>query len=351
METDKPMRILIATTHTIPAFSGGWTTPLDLLGTDHQAMYVIRNFPPVKKTVEGVRVVGVGVSPGFSKEWSRYEKYRVSGIKKLYKRTLQREFSRFKADFILCLDPEAGLMCLSAGLPYALRFHTAVSPGLTGKELSSLLSNALFSTACQRTNVPGVEVLPHNQDLSRFKYIEHPRAERAVLLTGLNPVREPELFIDGIMASKTMKGDIIGTGPLESKIVSLCRKTNGRVRKLSPVSRLIIPEVLSNYQVGVATIKKVPVHYQMKINSYMASGLFTLAKPWTHVVEECPQLVRTYVTAEELAEQLNWLSENWDETLETRREARKWIHENYSVDIPRKRFNEILEETFGSLKN
>lgn len=211
------MRILIASTHTIPAFSGGWTTPLDLLGNDHQAMYVIRNYPVVSRTIEGVRVAGVGVSPILGKRWKHFEKYRVAAVKKLYRQALLREFHNFKGDFVLCLDPEAGLMCQSTGLPFAMRFHTTVEPGLGQERLSALLSDALFSTACQRTNVPGVEVLPHNQDLSRFRYSEHPAAERAILLTGLNPVREPELFIEGIMSSEKMKGDIVGAGPMEKK--------------------------------------------------------------------------------------------------------------------------------------
>lgn len=113
------------------------------------------------------------------------------------------------------------------------------------------------------------------------------------------------------------------------------------------MSRLKIPELLGGYQIGVATIKKVPVHYQMKINSYMASGLFTLAKPWTHIAVEAPELVRTFITAGDLAEQFDWTAEHWDETLETRRAAKQWVYDNYSVDSARKRFNQILEETFS----
>ena len=79
-------------------------------------------------------------------------------------------------------------------------------------------------------------------------------------------------------------------------------------------------------------------------------GLFTLAKPWTHIAVEAPELVRTFETAEELAAQLDWTESNWVGTLETRRKAREWVHRNYSVDIPRKIFRDILSEAFpGSL--
>ncbi len=345
------MRILIASTHTIPAFSGGWTTPLDLLGNDHQAMYVIRNYPAVRRTVEGIMVVGTGTVGPFKSRWNYFERYRFSAVKKYFKYVLEREFHRFKADFILCLDPEAALVTLTTGLPYAMRFHAPLDPGLGKDLLAEVLNNALFSTASPRTYIPGVEVLPHNQDLTRFKFRDHPSAERAILLTSLNPFREPDLFIEGIMSSKEMKGDIVGAGNLRKSIGSMCRKTGGRVRLLPPVPRLQVPELLKNYQIGVATIKKRPVHYQMKVNAYMASGLFTLAKPWTHIAVEAPELVRTFITPEELAEQLDWTRENWSETLETRRAAKQWVYDNYSVDSARKRFNQILEETFSSRKS
>ncbi|MEA3267319.1 MAG: hypothetical protein U9P42_10320, partial [Candidatus Fermentibacteria bacterium] len=54
------MRILVATTHTIPAYSGGWTTTLDLFGDEHQAMYVIRNHRRGAAIIEGIKYVGVG---------------------------------------------------------------------------------------------------------------------------------------------------------------------------------------------------------------------------------------------------------------------------------------------------
>jgi len=74
--------------------------------------------------------------------------------------------------------------------------------------------------------------------------------------------------------------------------------------------------------------------------------MHTLVKPYTHIVKEAPELVDTFSTAQELAERFNSISENW-KNLEPRRiKAEKWVRENYSVEIPRKRFEEILRRSF-----
>jgi len=342
------VRILVATTYTIPAFSGGWTTPLDLFGKDHQAMYVVRNLPFGVKTVENVKCVGTGAVLGLEKAWKRGDKYRHALIQRLFRDGLKKHFHQFKADFVLCLDPEAGYAAMESGLPYAMRFHSKLSTEDRKPPFDQLLEKAVFSTACPATHIPNIEILPHNQDLSRFTYTESARAERALLLTSIDKIHEPELFIEGVMLSKNMKGDIVGTGQDRGKIESICRSTGGRVRCLSPVPRLSVPKLMNSYQIGVATVLQVsPVVYQMKVNAYMASGLYTLAKPWTHIAVEAPDLVGTFTTAEDLANRFDYLSNNWLETLDTRRKARKWIQDNYSVEIPRKRFNEILSEKFA----
>ncbi len=337
------MRILVATTYTIPAYSGGWTTPLDLFGDQHQAMYVVRNFKAGIHTIENVKCVGVGSSQA---PWPHAERFRNAYFQLRFQKTLKQQFSIFNADFILCLDPNAGYAAMGTGLPYAMRFHSPLGKEGATAQYAQLVKNSVFTTACPATNIPDMEVLAHNQDLSRFNYFESPSAERAILLTSINSFREPELFIEGIMLSKKIKGDIVGTGVDRDKIASICSTTGDRVRCLPPVSRLKVPELLNNYQIGVATVKKVPVHYQMKVNGYMASGLFTVTKPWTHIAIEAPGLVRTFTTARELADQLDYLSDNWLETTEIRRKARDWINKHYSIDVPRKRFNEILSEKF-----
>lgn len=342
------MRIIVATTYTIPAFSGGWTTPLDLLGTDHQAMYVTRSFPPVSRNIEGVSVVGAGITGIFRKPFPRMQRYWDGLDRRFFRRELLRNFKSFKADFALCLDPEAGYAALRSGIPYAMRFHSQILKESEGPCFDKLMSEALFKISCQQTNVPGTVEIPHNQDLSRFIYAEAPSPERAILLTSIDDIHEPEIFVEGVMLSKKMKGDIVGTGPEKNRIRAICERTNGRVKCLPPVPRLKIPSLLSNYQIGVATVKQVaPVLYQMKVNAYMASGLYTLAKPWTHISHEAPELVGTFITPEDLAVQFDYLQMNWESTLPIRRKAREWIHEHYSVEIPRKRFNEILTRTFN----
>jgi hypothetical protein len=342
------MRILVATTFTIPAFSGGWTTPLDLFGNEHQSMYVVRNHKLGTRVVEGIKCVGTGAVGGFSRPWKISEKYRHAFVQRLFRNALKQNFQSFKADFVLCLDPEAGFAAMHSGLPYAMRFHSQLSPEDRKPPFDDLMRNALFAVSCPQTNVPDTIVVPHNQDLSRFTYRESPKAEKALLLTSIDSIHEPELFIEGVVLSKKMKGDIVGTGEDRKKIAKLCSRTSGKVRCLSPVPRLSVPELLGSYQIGVATVKKVsPIIYQMKVNAYMASGLYTLAKPWTHIVSEAPDLVSSFVTAREMADCLDYLSENWSETLTARRKAREWINEHYSVEIPRKIFREILDNTFS----
>ncbi|MCD4708681.1 MAG: hypothetical protein K8S62_13185 [Candidatus Sabulitectum sp.] len=341
------MRIIVATTHTIPAYSGGWTTPLDLLGNDHQVMYIVRNYKAGTRIIEGIKCVGVGSSGSITCSWDFAEKYRHAAVQRLFRMALKKHFREFNADFVLCLDPEAGYSAMYSDLPYAMRFHSKLESEHLGSDFGALMKNSTFATACPATHIPDLEVLAHNQDLSRFVYTESQSAEKALLLTSIDRIHEPELFVEGVMLSKTMKGDIVGTGQDRKRIVSLCKETNGRVRCLPPVPRLKVPELLSNYQVGIATVQEVsPIVYQMKVNAYMAAGLYTLAKPWTHIAYEAPGLISTFTTARDMADHLDYLCDNWAETLETRRKARDWIHKHYSVEIPRKRFNEILKEKF-----
>ena len=310
-------------------------------------MYVVRNYRAGTRIIEGVKCVGVGATGHLAEPWSRAERYRHALIQRLFRNALKKHFHEFRADFVLCLDPDAGYAAMHCGLPYAMRFHSKLSPEIMKPPYNKLIADASFSTACPGTHIPDIEVLAHNQDLTRFVYNEDSRAEKAILLTSIDPIHEPELFIEGIMLSKTMKGDIVGTGVDRNKIAAACSKTAGRVRCLPPVSRLKVPSLLNNYQIGIATVLNVsPVIYQMKVNAYMAAGLYTLAKPWTHIVAEAPELVGVFTTAQDMADRLDYLSENWAETLEVRRQAQRWIHKHYSVEIPRKRFNEILNEKF-----
>ena len=148
----------------------------------------------------------------------------------------------------MCLDEGMGFDVQKTGLPYAMRFHRKVDPSNIGLPLDNLLGNALFSTACKGSDVPGVEAIPHNQDLSRFSFAPTAKPEKALLLTCINKTHEPGLFVEGICLSKKMKGDIIGTGSERKRIENMCRSTKGRVRCLDPIPRLQIGSLSGQYQ-------------------------------------------------------------------------------------------------------
>ncbi|MCD4775429.1 MAG: hypothetical protein K8S15_05175 [Candidatus Aegiribacteria sp.] len=341
------MRILIASSATIPGYSGGWNTTLDLLEDRHESMYVINCARPGIHKMEEVLYLGLGI--GRSDGTSRLFPLRLVGLlrRKISPLAIKWAFRKFNADFVLCLDEAMGFSVQKTGLPYAMRFHSRVEPWVIGAPLESLLQEALFSTACQGKEVPGVEVLPHNQDLSRFSFAPSVKPERALLLSCIDDEHEPDFFVEGVCLSKGMKGDIIGTGPARKRIENKCRSTRGRVRVLDPVPRLQTGKLSGKYQVGVATLIEYDRFiYQMKVNMYLACGMHTMVKPHTHIVKEAPELVDTFSSPRELADRLDEVQYRWRELESRRMRGREWIMKNYSVDIPRKRFEEILRKTF-----
>lgn len=341
------MKILVASSGTIPGYSGGWTTLLDLLGEEHEAMYVIPGIKPGLHRMEGIPCLGLGL--GSSPERNSRIRHRlVSLLGRLAAPVAMKwAFRKMDARFILCLDKSIGLAALQTGLPYAMRFHSWVPPSTADDSLKRLLDGALFSTATHGADVPGVEILPHYQDLSRFQFSKAARPEKALLLTSINKVHEPDFFIEGICRSRTIKGDIIGTGPLRKRIERSCLGTGGRVRCLKPVPRLQLGRLSGEYQIGVATIiNRGKIEYQMKVNMYLACGMHAMVKPYMHIVEEAPELVDTFSTPGELANRLDETVEKWRELEPRRKGARDWVRENYSVEIPRRRFREILKNTF-----
>lgn len=344
------MRILIASSATIPGYSGGWNTTLDLLGDRHESMFVINCARPGLHRMEGVQYLGLGLGRSDGTNFPCLSR-PVGLLKRIFAPSaIKWAFRKFNAHFVLCLDAGMGFMVQEIGLPYAMRFHTKVLPNVIGDPLEKLLGGALFSTACMGSDVPGVEMIPHNQDLSRFSFAPSVKPERALLLTCINDEHEPELFIEGICLSKGMKGDIIGTGPARKRIEKVCRGTGGRVRVLDPIPRLQTGQLSGKYQVGVATIiRRDKVVYQMKVNMYMACGMHVLVKPYTRIVKEAPELVDSFSSPHELADILDEVQDKWRELESRRMRGREWIMKNYSVDIPRKRFEEILSDTFLDL--
>ncbi len=340
------MRILVATTATIPGYSGGWTTTLDLLQPEHEPFYLVTGAKPGLHVMEGVEYLGLGLGG----EWNGLMKRLVGRTQRLVTPAAMRwAFRRHRADFVLCLDEQMGLSAMKAGLPYAMRFHSYVSEVIKGPILEEMLDRALFATASQGAEVPGVEIMPHYQDLSRFAFAPPAKPERALLLTCINSRHEPWVFIEGIMGSRDMKGDIVGTGPLRKKMEKACAATGGRVRCLDPVPRLRIGELSGRYQVGVAThILDYPVNtYHMKINTYMACGMHSVVKPFSHVARLAPELVHIFNDAGELSQRLDEIRAGWRELEDRRRKAREWVMVNASVEIPKRRFRELLKESLG----
>ena len=337
------MRILVATYHTLPGYSGGWTTPLDLLEKDYDVRYVVARGDGGHYELEGIPVHGLRMI---------FRNNSVSGLKSRLSQkiseiafglAIRREFRVFRPDFVLCLDVLSARRCVSLKLPYALRIHT--QPISTPpKEIKRLLNSALFATMSPSINIPGVEVLPHTEDLDRFTYIEHPSAKEVVFVSSLDSIRRPMLFFEGVMKS-SLKGTIVGDGPLRKEIESACASSGGKVTYHEPVLRNELPAFLNRFQIGVACYSKVQEIYQMKVPEYQASGIFPLVMPWTHIALEAPELTETFETPEELAACIDDTAKHWHETLERRRKGRDFALKYYHVARAKKRFREILEES------
>ncbi len=337
------MRILVATYHALPGYSGGWATPLELMEKDHNVRYVAAKGEEGHYELENIQVYGLrrifrnnNVS-GLTGRFCRKLSETVFGL------AIRREFKAFQPDFVLCLDIISARQCISLGLPYALRFHA--QPSSTPlREIERLLNGAIFTTMSPSINIPGVEVLPHTEDLERFTYIEHPSAEEVVLVVStLDSLRRPMLFVEGVLKS-SLKGTIIGDGPLRKEVERSCKASGGKLVYHEPVLRTELPDFLNRFQIGVASYIKVPEIYQMKVPEYQASGIFPLVMPWTHLALEAPELTKTFETPEELAALIDDTARHWDDTLETRRKGRDYALKHYHVAQAKQRFREILEE-------
>ncbi len=338
------MKILVATYHALPGYSGGWATPLELMEKEHNVRYVAAKGEEGYYELENIQVYGLRKSfrskpvPGLGGRLLNKLSEFAFGL------AIRREFRAFQPRFILCLDIISARQCISLGLPYALRFHA--QPSTTPlSEIERLLSGAIFSTMSPSISIPGVEIFPHTEDLERFTYIEHPSAKEAVLVVStLDSLRRPMLFIEGVMKS-SLKGTVIGDGPLRKEVESACRASRGKLTYHEPVLRTELPDFLNRFQIGVASYIKVPEIYQMKVPEYQASGIFPLVMPWTHLALEAPELTKTFETPEELAALIDDTARHWDATLEIRRKGRDFALKHYHVAQAKQRFREILEES------
>ncbi len=338
------MKILVATYHALPGYSGGWATPLELMEEDYNVRYVVAKGEEGYYELENIRVYGLRKvfrskpTAGLTgRLWNKLSETAFGFA-------IRNEFRTFQPDFVLCLDIISARQCVSLGIPYALRFHA--QPSTTPlREIERLLSSAIFSTMSPSINIPGVEVLPHTENLDRFTYIEHPSAEEVVLVVStLDSLRRPMLFVEGVMKS-SLKGTILGDGPLRKEVESACIASRGKLMYHEPVLRTGLPAFLSRFQIGVASYIKVPEIYQMKVPEYQASGIFPLVMPWTHLALEAPELTKTFETPEELAALIDDTAKHWDDTLETRRKGRDFALKHHHVAQAKQRFREILEES------
>lgn len=335
------MRILVATYHTLPGYSGGWTTPLDLLTPEHEVAYAVRRGRPGDYTLEGVRVFGKRPGMPFREGPGGIQRVVRRVNETLFGDHVRRSFVRHGARFVLCLDVTSASRCLKLGLPYAIRFH--VQPTSSPEtQIRKLVQGALFTTGCEGVSIPGVPLLHHGENLSRFRYVEHEEARSVLLLATLVETEMPRIFVDGV-ARSGLEGVIAGDGPLRRSLEKLCRETGGRVRIVPPVLRNDLPELMSHFQIGVACCDRIgPRVFQMKVTEYQASGLYPLVSPWTHVAVDAPGLAGTFETAVELADLIDETASRWASTLDARRRNREYAFSRYDVSQPKREFAGIL---------
>jgi hypothetical protein len=341
----EPRRILVATTSTIPGYSGGWTTPVDLLQEDYEVHYLVTAGRSGRYVLEDVPVTAVPTWLRFRSDWPTLNRVRSTLSTLSFRMHLQACHRRLSPDLLVALDVPAAYACIRLGLPYVMRFHSEPE-GFARETLARVVEEAIFATTTPSVSVPGAVEIPHNVDLDRFHYSEPKSADRAILVSTLNGIRCPMLFVEGVMRS-SMSGAVVGTGPLADEVRRACEASGGKVEYLPPVPRLQLPGLLDRFQVGVATYRQVPEIYQMKVNGYLATGMMTVVMPWTHLALIRPDLTITAESPDELAGRLDWIRDNWEQTLEVRRKARDWVHANYSVDRPRRLFAELLRKHLG----
>ena len=342
----KQKRILVASIGTIPGYSGGWTTPLDLLGDDFDVSYLVTAGRPGRYSFEGVSVTSIASGFNLSGNWPILNRLRIKLFDLYFQHSLKACYNRISPDLVMALDIPTALACIHLSIPYIMRFHS--EPESFSREIiDRIVKLSIFSTTTPSVSLPGVHEIPHNVNLGRFKYSEAAMAKKVILVSTLNSIRCPMLFVEGVMMS-SLQGAVVGTGPLAEEVRRACESSNGKVEYIPPVPRLQLPDLLSSYQVGVATYARVPEIYQMKVNGYLATGLMTVVMPWTHLAIRAPEITMVAQTSEQLAEKLDWIRENWEQTLPVRRAARDWVHQNYSLEKPLRIFAGLLKKHLGS---
>jgi glycosyltransferase involved in cell wall biosynthesis len=336
------VRILVVSWYVAPGVSGGWNTALDVLQPDHEITFLVATGPMVTRVCDGISVTGLGRLARMTGAWPFANRIRQAISEWALSRSIQKAFRKERAELVLCLDELSARGARSAGVPYAIRFHC--HPGILGpEEYERVIAGALFATGTQ-DDIPGTTFIPHGVDLERFTYLEPERAESVVMPASLVTPERPDLFVRGAALS-SLRGIIVGHGPMRREIGKLCAETGGKVSLLPPVNRSELPALLASHQIGVACLQEDwHTTYQIKVSEYQAAGLFPLVQPWSELARVRPDLTRTFRDERELAAEIDWVAGNWESTLETRRRNRQFVESNYDVREARKILAGLLEK-------
>lgn len=255
------MNILVISLDTIPAYSGGWTSNVDLLTKDHAIGFISARNSPLNQTL----IEGIPVYPS---------EYSSAGLKKAILEVIK------EYDFCLCLGDRESLVCQELHVPYMTRYHTLPFDG--SLQTARQVKKDAFWTIENHPILPKdiVDmVIPHaiNPDryeaCYKFHLQENLTQVNFLMLATLNWVENPTDFINACKMAK-VNGTIVGDGEDRAEVELKCRFSHGYCNYLGARTHAELPEVLRNYNVGVSTLHpNSPNKYLLKSIEYAAAGL------------------------------------------------------------------------------
>lgn len=262
------MRILIVSFDTIPGYSGGFTTNVDLISRDHELTWVTGRLPGNITHIEGMKTYKPDYSHGAFKDF----------IKHMFQEGY---------DFCLCLGDRESAICQELGIPYMTRYHTI--PFDSSLQLAYKVKKDAFWTIENHHILPKDlidTVIPHAIDPERYadcyqKHLETDYTQiRFVLLATLNWVEDPFTFIKACKQAK-VQGWIIGDGVLRQEVITRCALSRGYCTYIGAVSHADLPKRLLPFAVGVSTLsEKSPNKSLLKCIEYAAAGLTIIQPAW-----------------------------------------------------------------------
>jgi hypothetical protein len=335
------VKILIASFHTMPGISGGWTTPLDLLGPDHEVTYVVSRGRPGRYRLEGVEVNCAQLKLPMVTRPGRLAGYASRWNLLAFRHVLRQIAASRRFDCLVCLETVSAICAQKVGLRYVLRLHDY--PDAAQYERAK--KNAVLVTSVD-PSVPGARYLPHAIDVSRYHYNDFAVARSAVLVAALDPATAPLTFVRAV-AQSNVPGTIYGDGSMRPAVARACRETTGKVTYAGPVQRLALDSIYQRHEIGIACINRARNPYIMKISDYQACGLYPVVQQGTHLSLDRPDLCRVFRTEDELTEQINWVHEHWSALGPIRLANRAYVEKHYDVAEPRRLFYGWLSELKG----